>query len=243
MPAPLTILVVHNHYQQRGGEDSVFETECAMLRNAGHTVICYEKHNDEINSGEKRLAASGQRLEAPTAQVLGTRYQVLANTRFPKKDNPQALAPSPYHLAPSSTPTHPHTHTLSPENFSQSCQSCNPVKKAFRAFLCFSWQKSTTRRNRRSRRPAHPGPMESPAILQTRTPDSSRHRPVSSFQRGCERVWAWESPPNPNRNLSHYPPPSAGRPCHPQGHPSRPQQSSTHKDPSRRDESVGARGA
>ncbi len=123
MPQPLTILVVHNHYQQRGGEDSVFETECAMLRGSGHTVICYEKHNDEINSGEKRLAASGQRLEAPTAQVLGTRYQVLANTRFPKKDNPQALAPSPYHLAPSPTPTHPHTHTLPP----------NPVKKTWRS--------------------------------------------------------------------------------------------------------------
>ena len=151
-------------------------------------------------------------------------------------------------LTPSSpsTPRSLSSHTEAQQRHREdqiSCQSCNPVKKAFRAFLCFSWQKSTTRRNRRSRRPAHPGPMESPAILQTRTPDSSRHRPVSSFQRGCERVWAWESPPNPNRNLSHYPPPSAGRPCHPQGHPSRPQQSSTHKDPSRRDESVGARGA
>ena len=139
MSNPHTVLVVHNHYQQRGGEDSVFETECAMLEAAGHVVIRYEKHNDEI--GDQRLAASGQRLEAPTAQVLGTRYQVLANTQFPKKDNPQALAPSPYHLAPSSTPTHPHTHTLPPQPSSQSCQSCNPVKKTFRVFSCFSWLK------------------------------------------------------------------------------------------------------
>ena len=193
---PLTILVVHNHYQQRGGEDSVFETECAMLRGAGHTVICYEKHNDEINSGEKRLAASGQRLEAPTAQVLGTRYQVLANTattddgaatkrhKKPQKETSshteaqrhrdetasadrlafirvhswlliqlraflcfswQKEHPATSSTKPTSstspasrtmgspcqtsTPTHPHTHTLSPENFSQSCQSCNPVNK------------------------------------------------------------------------------------------------------------------
>ena len=49
MSKPLTILVVHNHYQQRGGEDSVFETECAMLEAAGHTVIRYEKHNGEVD--------------------------------------------------------------------------------------------------------------------------------------------------------------------------------------------------
>ena len=75
MSNPLTILLVHNHYQQRGGEDSVFETECAMLRGAGHTVICYEKHNDEIGSGEKRLAASGQRLESEEAKGSGFRVQ------------------------------------------------------------------------------------------------------------------------------------------------------------------------
>ena len=52
MPKPqqlLTILVIHNRYQQRGGEDSVFETECAMLEAAGHTVIRYEKHNGEVD--------------------------------------------------------------------------------------------------------------------------------------------------------------------------------------------------
>ena len=42
----MKILVVHNHYRQRGGEDSVFETECALLERGGHTVVRYEKSND-----------------------------------------------------------------------------------------------------------------------------------------------------------------------------------------------------
>ncbi len=65
--SPLTILVVHNHYQQRGGEDSVFETECTMLESAGHTVICYEKHNDEIGTG--KIATKGHK--TPQEKDLG----------------------------------------------------------------------------------------------------------------------------------------------------------------------------
>lgn len=42
----MKILVVHNHYRQRGGEDAVFETECALLERGGHTVVRYEKSND-----------------------------------------------------------------------------------------------------------------------------------------------------------------------------------------------------
>jgi len=42
------ILVVHNPYQQPGGEDIVFEQECRLLRNAGHNVVTYCRSNDEI---------------------------------------------------------------------------------------------------------------------------------------------------------------------------------------------------
>lgn len=48
MPPPLTILIVHGRYQQPGGEDSVFDNESAMLEAAGHTVVRYERHNDEV---------------------------------------------------------------------------------------------------------------------------------------------------------------------------------------------------
>lgn len=44
----MKILVVHNRYRIRGGEDSVFETETAMLRDGGHTVVTWEKSNADI---------------------------------------------------------------------------------------------------------------------------------------------------------------------------------------------------
>jgi glycosyltransferase involved in cell wall biosynthesis len=44
----LRILIVHNTYQNRGGEDMVVEVEADMLRNNGHAVEIYSRHNDEI---------------------------------------------------------------------------------------------------------------------------------------------------------------------------------------------------
>jgi hypothetical protein len=46
---PLRILVVHNYYQQPGGEDVVVRLESELLRARGHEVIKYERHNDELN--------------------------------------------------------------------------------------------------------------------------------------------------------------------------------------------------
>jgi glycosyltransferase involved in cell wall biosynthesis len=45
------ILVGHNYYQQPGGEDSVFRSEAAMLKDFGHDVCVYERHNNEIKPG------------------------------------------------------------------------------------------------------------------------------------------------------------------------------------------------
>jgi glycosyltransferase involved in cell wall biosynthesis len=52
------ILMVHNPYQQAGGEDFVFEQERSMLQNAGHEVVTYLRDNDEVEkySGLRRLA-------------------------------------------------------------------------------------------------------------------------------------------------------------------------------------------
>ena len=44
----MKVIFAHNAYQQRGGEDSVVEAEIAMLRQHGHEVIEYRRHNDEI---------------------------------------------------------------------------------------------------------------------------------------------------------------------------------------------------
>jgi len=45
----MKIALVHNTYQQPGGEDVVFEQEKRMLENAGQTVVTYCTSNDEIN--------------------------------------------------------------------------------------------------------------------------------------------------------------------------------------------------
>jgi glycosyltransferase involved in cell wall biosynthesis len=42
------ILVAHNFYQRRGGEDAVCEDEINLLREAGHEVVEYLRHNGEI---------------------------------------------------------------------------------------------------------------------------------------------------------------------------------------------------
>lgn len=46
----LRILVVHNAYQQRGGEDSVVDDEIQLLRDHGHEVELYQRDNHEIES-------------------------------------------------------------------------------------------------------------------------------------------------------------------------------------------------
>jgi glycosyltransferase involved in cell wall biosynthesis len=46
----MRVLVVHNRYQQPGGEDQVFEAEIRLLRDAGHEVRTYTEHNDRIRS-------------------------------------------------------------------------------------------------------------------------------------------------------------------------------------------------
>ena len=53
---PMKIVMVHNTYQQPGGEDVVFQQECANLARAGHEVVRYERSNFEID----QLSAVGR---------------------------------------------------------------------------------------------------------------------------------------------------------------------------------------
>jgi glycosyltransferase involved in cell wall biosynthesis len=53
----LKILVVHNRYQQAGGEDSVFVNEVALLRSGGHEVATLVDSNDAIAGRRATLAA------------------------------------------------------------------------------------------------------------------------------------------------------------------------------------------
>lgn len=54
----LKILVAHNAYQHRGGEDMVVDAEVELLRSRGHEVEIYHLHNDEINGMSRATAAA-----------------------------------------------------------------------------------------------------------------------------------------------------------------------------------------
>jgi glycosyltransferase involved in cell wall biosynthesis len=64
-PAPLRILVVHNRYQVRGGEDSVVAQEVASLRRAGQTVETLFFDNAAIRTGWDRLRTAWEAPHAP----------------------------------------------------------------------------------------------------------------------------------------------------------------------------------
>lgn len=55
----LRIVVVHNFYQQTGGEDSCLAAEIAMLRAHGHDVVPYTVSNDAID-GMSRIALASR---------------------------------------------------------------------------------------------------------------------------------------------------------------------------------------
>lgn len=85
----LRVLVVHNAYRQRGGEDTVVEAEVELLRTHGHEVSTLWRHNDELQS-LPRAAALGQLFWSTrtwndvAAQVSGFRPDVIhVHNSFP----------------------------------------------------------------------------------------------------------------------------------------------------------------
>ncbi len=56
----MKILVIHNTYQQTGGEDAVVGAEERLLTEGGHTIIRYRRGNDELRKAQPlRLAQAG----------------------------------------------------------------------------------------------------------------------------------------------------------------------------------------
>lgn len=68
---PARVLVAHNSYQQRGGEDAVVEAEAALLRARGHLVEVYLRHNDELREMSPRAAARDTIWSARTVREVG----------------------------------------------------------------------------------------------------------------------------------------------------------------------------
>ena len=80
----LSILIAHNYYRERGGEDVVFETEAGLLEQHGHRVERLTFHNDEIPD---RLSALGRvRLAGRTLWSPESRRQFRLLLSNPKPD-------------------------------------------------------------------------------------------------------------------------------------------------------------
>lgn len=86
---PCRVLVVHNAYQHRGGEDTVVESEIALLRSRGHEVETYSRSNDDL-AGMTSLTLARHTLWSPrTPHDLGElirRFQpevIHAHNTFP----------------------------------------------------------------------------------------------------------------------------------------------------------------
>jgi len=76
------ILLVHNKYQQPGGEDVVFEQERNLLENAGHRIATYCRNNSEIDDSSlvKRLQLAKNTVAS--AQSRGEILQLLGKEKF-----------------------------------------------------------------------------------------------------------------------------------------------------------------
>lgn len=55
----MKIIVCHNYYRDRGGEDQVFEEEVALLRERGHTVETFIRRNDDFSGLQTLAVAAG----------------------------------------------------------------------------------------------------------------------------------------------------------------------------------------
>ncbi|MEO3693392.1 glycosyltransferase [Roseateles paludis] len=66
----MRVLIAHNAYQHRGGEDSVVDDELRLLRDHGHEVELLSAHNDEI-AGMGKVALLGRTVwSRPAADAL-----------------------------------------------------------------------------------------------------------------------------------------------------------------------------
>ena len=53
----MKILVAHNRYRYRGGEDTVVDAEVDLLRRNGHEVLVYLRDNEELTRMKNHHAA------------------------------------------------------------------------------------------------------------------------------------------------------------------------------------------
>ncbi len=74
----MNILLVHNFYQQAGGEDQVFADEGKLLESLGHTVDRYTVHNDQVDSMSRLQLARSTIWNAASAKAIRERASAMS---------------------------------------------------------------------------------------------------------------------------------------------------------------------
>lgn len=67
----MKILLCHNYYQQRGGEDQLFEDDAMLLESNGHQVVRHTVDNDSIRGSSLARTALNTIWNAESARQLG----------------------------------------------------------------------------------------------------------------------------------------------------------------------------
>jgi glycosyltransferase involved in cell wall biosynthesis len=71
----MNIALLHNYYQHRGGEDTVFEAEARLLEERGHHIVRYVVHNDDIQHVSRLRLATATVYNGATYTALQTLFR------------------------------------------------------------------------------------------------------------------------------------------------------------------------
>ena len=68
----MKVIIIHNKYQLRGGEDSVVEQECNLLKQAEHQIYLFLRNNDEIRGIGQLLPGFNTVWSQESARMVGS---------------------------------------------------------------------------------------------------------------------------------------------------------------------------
>lgn len=95
----MKVLIVHNTYQQRGGEDVVVEAESALLASRGHEVRLFSRSNADIGARPRPMLGVRAMWSATAAAAMGEAISSFAPQVMHVHNTFAVISPSVYWAA------------------------------------------------------------------------------------------------------------------------------------------------
>ncbi len=95
----MRVLLIHNRYLHRGGEDAVVEAERSLLAQSGHEVALYERSNSELESIGALRAARDTLWSSKTIEDVGELIDVFRPSVIHAHNTFPLVSPSLYWVA------------------------------------------------------------------------------------------------------------------------------------------------